>query len=65
LTVDGVVRLNNKNFTKGHQAPTEGQFNKGDIQWNENPVESGYVGWVCITSGTPGQWLPFGAIARQ
>lgn len=65
LTVDGAVTLNNKKFTKGDHAPTQGQFNKGDIQWNENPVESGYVGWVCIASGTPGQWLPFGAIARQ
>ena len=65
LTVSGAVTLNNKKFIKGHQVPTEGQFNKGDIQWNESPVESGYVGWVCITPGTPGQWLPFGAIARQ
>jgi hypothetical protein len=65
LTVDGAVTLNNKKFIKGYQIPTMGQFNKGDIQWNENPVESGYVGWVCIVSGTPGQWLPFGAIARQ
>jgi hypothetical protein len=65
LTVDGAVTLNNKKFTKGDQAPSQGQFNKGDIQWNENPVESGYVGWICVASGTPGQWLPFGAIARQ
>jgi hypothetical protein len=65
LTVDGAVTLNNKKFTKGDHAPTQGQFNKGDIQWNENPVESGYVGWVCVASGTPGRWLPFGAIARQ
>lgn len=65
LTVDGAVTLNNKKFVKGNRVPTEGQFNKGDIQWNEDPVESGYVGWVCIASGTPGQWLPFGAIARQ
>jgi hypothetical protein len=65
LTVDGAVTLNNKKFVKGDQIPTQGQFNKGDIQWNENPVESGYVGWVCVISGTPGQWLPFGAIARQ
>lgn len=65
LTVDGAVTLNNKKFVKGYQIPTQGQFNKGDIQWNENPVESGYVGWVCVISGTPGQWLPFGAIARQ
>jgi hypothetical protein len=65
LTVDGAVTLNNKKFVKGDQIPTQGQFNKGDIQWNENPIESGYVGWVCVISGTPGQWLPFGAIARQ
>jgi hypothetical protein len=65
LTVDGAVTLNNKKFTKGDQAPIQGQFNKGDIQWNENPVESGYVGWICVASGTPGRWLPFGAIARQ
>jgi hypothetical protein len=65
LTVSGGVTLNNKRFIKGNHVPTEGQFNKGDIQWNENPVESGYVGWVCTVSGTPGQWLPFGAIARQ
>jgi hypothetical protein len=65
LTVDGAVSLNNKKFTKGNNAPTEGQCTKGDIHWNENPVESGYIGWVCISSGTPGQWLPFGAIARQ
>jgi hypothetical protein len=65
LTVDGAVTLNNKKFVKGDQIPTQGQFNKGDIQWNENPIESGYVGWVCVASGTPGQWLPFGAIARQ
>jgi len=65
LTVDGAVTLNNKKFTKGNHAPTEGQFSKGDIHWNEDPVESSYVGWVCTVSGTPGQWLPFGAIARQ
>lgn len=65
LIVSGPVTLNNKKFTKGNQTPTEGVFNKGDIHWNENPVESGYVGWVCVISGTPGQWLPFGAVARQ
>lgn len=65
LIVGGAVTLNNKKFTKGHDVPVDGEFTKGDIQWNENPVESGYVGWVCTSSGTPGQWLPFGAIARQ
>jgi hypothetical protein len=65
LYVGGAVTLNNIKFTRGTWAPSEGSFHKGDLHWNDNPTESGYVGWVCISSGAPGQWLPFGAIARQ
>ena len=25
-------------------------------------VLGGYVGWICIVAGTPGQWAPFGMI---
>lgn len=65
LTVAGDVQLGGKYFTTGNSAPAEGYFNKGDICWNSDPVESGYIGWVCVVAGTPGQWLPFGAINRQ
>ena len=65
LAVAGDLSFANKKFTTGDSAPTEGQFNKGDICWNSNPQASSYVGWICVVSGTPGQWLPFGAINRQ
>jgi len=65
LSVSGNLSFANKKFLSGNNAPTEGQFNKGDICWNNNPQEASYVGWVCVDSGTPGRWLPFGGIARQ
>lgn len=65
LTVAGDVELGGKYFTNSTSAPTEGYFNKGDICWNSDPKPTSYIGWVCIASGTPGQWAPFGAINRQ
>ena len=65
LDVRGPVRLDGKKFIQGTGAPDSGQFNKGDICWNNNPQASSYVGWICVVSGTPGEWLPFGAINRQ
>ena len=58
-------RLNGKKFINGVSAPESGEFVKGDICWNTNPQASSYVGWICTVSGTPGEWLPFGAINRQ
>lgn len=65
LTVAGPIQFDNKKFMTGGSAPTEGYFNKGDIVWNTDPKASDYIGWVCVTPGTPGQWLPFGAIANR
>ncbi len=65
LTVKGDVRFANKKFTTGTSIPTQGSFVKGDICWNQTPTPDNYIGWVCIEDGAPGQWLPFGAIARQ
>jgi hypothetical protein len=65
LAVSGNIMFADKKFITGDLVPTEGQFNKGDICWNNNPQASSYVGWVCVVSGTPGQWLPFGAVNRQ
>ena len=65
LTVAGPVSFDNKKFTVGVAKPTEGTFNKGDIVWNTDPKATDYIGWVCVTEGTPGRWLPFGAIASQ
>jgi hypothetical protein len=65
LAVRGGIAFSNKKFVYGSAIPTEGSWAKGDICWNENPTEGNYVGWVCIASGGPGEWLPFGAINRQ
>lgn len=65
LEVRGPVRLDGKKFINGASAPTQGEFMKGDICWNTDPQSASYVGWVCTVSGTPGEWLPFGAINRQ
>lgn len=42
--------------------PTSGNWLRGDIVYDENPVAGGYIGWVCVASGTPGTWKAFGAI---
>lgn len=65
LTVAGSVSFDNKKFETGDSIPTYGQYNKGDIVWNTDPKASSYIGWVCTTPGTPGQWLPFGVIASR
>jgi len=34
----------------------------GDKVENTNPSSSGYAGWVCVSSGTPGTWKGYGLI---
>ena len=64
LSVSGNISFSNKKFITGTNVPLTGIFNKGDICWNENPTENGYVGWVCLISGDPGEWAPFGGIGH-
>ena len=35
-----------------------------DIVWNSNPVAGSVVGWICILTGTPGEWKSFGNISQ-
>lgn len=65
LTVNGPVSFDNKKFETGTGTPQTGNYKKGDIIWNTDPKPTDYVGWICIMSGTPGQWAPFGMIASQ
>lgn len=44
------------------QAPTTGSWTRGDVAYQTNPSAGGNVGWVCITSGSPGVWKAFGTI---
>lgn len=47
----------------GTAAPTSGTWEQGRIVWNRAPAASGFIGWVCVTAGTPGTWKTFGAIS--
>lgn len=62
LHVKGSVKFNNKLQAYGSEPPRGGNYNIGDIIWNENPRIKSYVGWVCTKSGNPGIWSPFGEI---
>lgn len=43
-------------------APQYGTWKVGDIVHNTNPTAGSYIGWVCITAGSPGTWKGFGLI---
>tara|TARA_E500000178_G_scaffold345944_1_gene396733 strand:- start:532 stop:918 length:387 start_codon:yes stop_codon:yes gene_type:complete len=58
----GAVKFQGKKFEVGNQIPTIGFYNKGDIVWTDNPQSNGNVGWICIRTGTPGEWRTFGNI---
>jgi hypothetical protein len=59
----GPSRHEVRNITNGLAAPTTGAHARGDIVYNQEPSASGFVGWVCVTGGTPGTWKTFGAIS--
>ena len=63
IATDGAIKIAGKKITSGTEIPTSGTFRQGDIMYNNNTVATGYVGWVCVREGTPGEWKPFGQIA--
>lgn len=65
LAIGGQMTMSGKKFAVGSEIPTTGSWTKGDIVWNTNPAPTGYVGWVCIDTGRPGTWRPFGLIGDR
>jgi len=63
ITTAGPIKMQGKKMQVGSDSPTEGSFRTGDIVWNNAPKPTGYVGWVCIREGSPGEWKPFGQIS--
>lgn len=47
----------------GTAAPTSGTYARGDIIINQAPSAGGFIGWVCVSAGTPGTWKTWGAIS--
>jgi len=64
ITTAGPVRFQDKKFEVDSNIPDNGSYKKGDVVWNSNPKPTGYVGWICVREGTPGEWKPFGQIAK-
>jgi len=62
LTIVGTGANQNRMFSSS-AIPTAGQWVRGDIVLNSTPSAAGTIGWVCTTSGSPGTWKTFGAIA--
>jgi hypothetical protein len=58
----GPVKFQGKKFETATEMPINGSYNLGDIVWNQLPTPTGYVGWICIREGSPGEWKPFGQI---
>ena len=58
----GPVKFQGKKFETATEIPTSGSYNIGDIVWNQLPTPAGYIGWVCVREGTPGEWKAFGQI---
>jgi hypothetical protein len=52
-----------RNNFRATAIPTVGDWLQGDVVYNSAPSAGGTVGWVCVTSGTPGTWKTFGTIA--
>ena len=62
LETERPVKFQGKKFEVGNKIPTIGLYNKGDIVWDDDPKPKGILGWICIRTGTPGEWRPFGNI---
>ena len=54
--------ISKKRIITGTSSPQFGRWSQGDICYNEQPQMEGYVGWVCVQTGEPGKWCPFGLI---
>jgi hypothetical protein len=51
-----------KTHVFGTAPPASGTWAKGDITWNNDPIDAtSPIGWICLVAGTPGTWLEFGA----
>lgn len=64
LQVNGIFSFGGKKFTVSPRIPDTGLWMKGDIAWNSQPEDTGFIGWVCIIGGKPGEWKPFGYIGK-
>ncbi len=65
LHVAGAIRFNNNVHLSADAPPKEGTYTVGDIVWNSSPRVGAGIGWVCLRSGSPGAWYPFGDVKER
>ena len=63
LSSAGAIEIAGTKIMTGTAIPDNGTFRQGDVMYNTNAVATGYVGWVCVRDGTPGEWKAFGQIS--
>ena len=56
---------NQRALLYGSAAPSTGSWLASDIVFHTAPATGGFIGWVCVTAGTPGTWRTFGTIDLQ
>ena len=61
-TANGIEVAGTKIMT-GTAIPIGGTYRQGDIVYNTKATATGYVVWVCVRDGTPGEWKAFGQIS--
>lgn len=62
LHVNGSIKFNDKIHLSDAAFPTSGHYTVGDIVWHSQPASGRFIGWVCVTEGSPGLWSGFGRI---
>jgi len=63
LAVAGPIKVQGHTIQWADAIPESGNYIRGDIIYNAAPQPNGYAGWICIRSGSPGDWRTFGQIA--
>lgn len=62
VTTDLKIFRRSPRFFDHPSKPTDGTFVRGDISIRRNPTTNREIGWVCVSAGAPGTWVPFGLI---
>ena len=62
LDIDCNIRINSTTITSNSHSPKEGNWQKGDVCYNTEPIQGNHAGWICTRGGAPGTWNKFGLI---
>lgn len=54
------IKIGANRVTWAPVKPEFGIFTQGDIVYNSEPAVGKPVGWICVSSGTPGTWATLG-----